>query len=313
MLGYVQIYKPELKVREYDVYQGYYCGICKYIGSNYGQIPRVALSYDAAFLALMLASLNDARDNIKQEHCIVHPMAKRSVISNEAIAYAGDVMLILAWHKLQDDALDEKSLKAKAAMLALKKTYKEISRRYSGLCDEMDIRLTELHDLEEAKCASLDQACEPFALMMRAIFSQGVKLLYRRKLGEKEFDALHQSFANLGYHLGKWIYLMDAADDIEDNIKSGSYNPLIYRFEYKSQESYEDFYDRIKENLNFNLYHYLAVISQMMEGLDILKNKGIIDNIVYFGLNRKTEEILNGKAPAEDDETEDKENENESI
>lgn len=309
MLGYVQIYKPELKVREYDVYQGYYCGICKYIGENFGQLPRAALSYDAAFLALMLACISDAKDNIKWEHCVVHPMAKRSVISNDAIAYAGDVMLLLAWYKLEDDARDDGSVKAKAAMLTMKKKFKEISRRHSGLCLEIENRLKELHELEEAKCESLDQVCEPFALIMRAIFSQGAKLLHKKRMGE-EFAALHQSFANIGYHLGKWIYLMDAADDISENLEKGSYNPLLYRYGYETIETGEEFYDRIKEKVSFNLFHYLAVISQLVDRMDIKKNKGIIDNIIYFGLNRKTEEVLKGKTV---DESDDKENDDESI
>ncbi|MDO4518082.1 MAG: DUF5685 family protein, partial [Bacillota bacterium] len=95
MLGYVQIYKPELKVREYEIYQGYYCGVCKYIGREYGQLPRMSLSYDAAFLAILLASLEDNPDQPVQEHCIVHPIKKKTIIRNTAIEFAGDVMLIL--------------------------------------------------------------------------------------------------------------------------------------------------------------------------------------------------------------------------
>ena len=97
MLGYVRIYKPDLKVREYELYCGYYCGICKYIGSEYGQLPRMSLSYDAAFLAVLLASVIDEPDQPTQEHCIAHHIRKRTVVRNKSIEYAGDLMLILAW------------------------------------------------------------------------------------------------------------------------------------------------------------------------------------------------------------------------
>ena len=92
MLGYVKIDKGELKVREYEVYCGYYCGICKSIGRRYGQLPRMALSYDAAFLAILLASIEDAPDAPLQEHCVVHPIKKKTMIYNRAVDYAGDVM-----------------------------------------------------------------------------------------------------------------------------------------------------------------------------------------------------------------------------
>ena len=105
---------------------------------------------------------------------------------------------------------------------------------------------------------------------------------------------LHEALSEIGYHLGKWIYLIDAADDIEENIESGAYNPLLYRFNYDSaSESASQFRDRIAEPLNFNLYMYLSVIGKSLNSLDIKKNKGIIENVIYFGLNRKTEEIIN--------------------
>ena len=106
MLGYVKIDKGELKVREYDIYTGYYCGICKSIGRRYGQLPRMVLSYDAAFLGILLSALSDDRDEISWEHCIAHHIQKKPVISNKVIDYAADVMLILAWYKLADDVKD---------------------------------------------------------------------------------------------------------------------------------------------------------------------------------------------------------------
>ena len=106
--------------------------------------------------------------------------------------------------------------------------------------------------------------------------------------------------------MGKWIYLMDAADDIEENIESGAYNPLLYRFEYRSGEDKEtpqQFRERIRGDLEFNLYQYLAVLSQQTGSLDIRKNQGIIDNVIYLGMNRKTEEILNKTDKGESNES----------
>ena len=178
MLGYVQIHKPELKVREYEIYQGYYCGVCKYIGSTYGQLPRMALSYDAAFLACLLASVSDDPDEPAREHCIAHHITKKTVIRNRAIEYAGDVMLILAWYKLLDDASDEGKTSAKAVMRLLKPLHRKLRDRYAQLCEGIEWNLAVLGGLEKSKCQSLDQAAESFAKIMEVIFREGSLLLY---------------------------------------------------------------------------------------------------------------------------------------
>ena len=289
MLGYVKVFKPELKVREYEVYCGYYCGVCKSIGARYGQLPRMALSYDAAFLALLLESIEDAHDAPTQEHCIAHPfIKKKTIIRNSAIDYAADVMLILAWHKLLDDAKDEGKLYAKSTMVFLKRIYRKLAKRHPELCKSIGEHLAELSTLEKDKCPSIDMAAEAFSKIMEVIFVEGIKAI-----DENADEDICSLYGTIGYHMGKWIYLIDAVDDIEENIKSGAYNPLIYRFSFDPEtESAKQFRDRIEEDLKFNLYHYLAMISNCLGALDIKKNKGIIENVIYFGLNRKTEEII---------------------
>lgn len=334
MLGYVQIDKGELKVREYEVYTGYYCGICKSIGKRYGQLPRMVLSYDAAFLAVLLASLDNEKDSPVPEHCIGHHIKKKTIIRNAAIDYAGDIMLILAWYKLLDDINDEGSTYAKAAKIMLGRLQNKLLSQYSPLCGSIEKNLSELSRLENDKCSSLDMAAEPTSKIMEVIFTEGIRRLYgNRDISktaafeenrypngsifsdgsgcpedrQKTSPALsiddflkapantEETLSKIGYHLGKWIYLIDAIDDIEENISSGTYNPLIYRFNYDEQiETPVEFRKRTEAPLKFNLYHYLASLSNYVNSLDIRKNQGIIENIIYFGLNKKTEEILKG-------------------
>lgn len=280
MLGYVTADKPELKMREYEIYSGYYCGVCKSIGRRYGQLPRMVLSYDAAFLALMLAGLFREEDEPTREHCIIHPIKKKTIVSNEAIDYAGDVMLILAWFKLLDDAHDEGKMYAKAATATLKGIYRKLEAKRPELCRKISDHLNELTKLENAKCDSLDQAAEAFAKIMEAIFEEGPV-----PEGFREQEVLRR----IGYHLGKWIYLIDAIDDIDENIESGAYNPLLYRFKYEPGE--ENFKGRIMETCRFNLFHYLGEISNSLDLLSMRKNKGVIENIIYKGLLKQTEEM----------------------
>ena len=310
MLGYVLPLKSELRLREYEIYTGYYCGICKYIGRTYGQLPRMALSYDAAFLALLLAGIDEEADEPKQEHCAVHHIRYKTIIRNRAIEYAGDLMLILAWHKLLDDARDEGKLYAKATIAFLKRHYRKLQKKHLCLCESIEKGIEELSRLENERCESIDRVAEPFAHIMRSIFSEGIDHIYsegfdqihggqstseKTPTSDMDLTELHRIFAEIGYHMGKWIYLIDAVDDIEENLKSGSYNPLIYRFSYDGEsETTDEFRKRIDDQLRFN---HLAVIGETVDNLDIRKNSGIIENVIYFGMNRRTEEVLNRIKP----------------
>lgn len=280
MLGYVTTEKAELKMREYEVYSGYYCGVCKSIGERYGQIPRMVLSYDAAFLALLFAGLDKAEDLPAREHCVVHPFKKKTIVRNRAVDYAGDVMLILAWYKLLDDARDEGKLYAKAALKTMGGMYRRLEEKRASLCGKIKSCLEELSALEEARCDSLDQVSDSFARLMEAIMEEGPIPVHFR-----EGEALKR----VGYHLGKWIYLMDAVDDIEENMESGAYNPLFYRFSYEPGEA--DFRGRVMEPCRFQLFHYLGEIGKAVDLLPLRKNRGIVENIVYMGLLRQTEKI----------------------
>lgn len=289
MLGYVTCEKAELKMRDFERYNGYYCGVCKSIGVRYGQIPRMILSYDAAFLALVLAGAMEERESVTREHCVIHHIKKKMIVRNQAIDYAADVMLILAWHKLRDDAKDEGKLRAKTAMIAFRRVYRDLEKARSDLCEGIRKSLDELDQLEKAKCDRLDLIAHTFASIMEKIFHiEG---------GDPQINRL---LAALGYHLGKWIYLIDAWEDIGENIASGAYNPLLYRFGWnKAGESQENFRKRIYDDVERNLLIYLSEMSKIVDLLALGKNKDIIENVVYMGLLRRTEKSL-GKEDGKD-------------
>lgn len=302
MLGYVVTFKPEMKVKEAEMYKAYYCGICKSIGRRYGQLPRFILSFDAAFLATVLDGFFPQVVEFDKERCIAHPHKKEVMARCDAIDFAADVMLILAWYKALDDIHDEGSKKAWAFSKAFHGKFKVLKEKHPELCDEIEKTLNELGGLEDDKCASIDRAAEAFAKVMEAITTAGITYIYNMKIkkGElqdgdgwdKKVEVAKLVLARVGYHLGKWIYLMDAVDDIEDNIDSGAYNPLLYRFKYEKGEDAQAFRDRIRCDVERNLLIYLSEMGKAFDLADLKKNRGIIENIVYVGLLKKTEEIL---------------------
>ncbi|MCX8130057.1 MAG: DUF5685 family protein [Clostridia bacterium] len=289
MFGYVLPDKPELKIKEYELFRAYYCGVCKSMGKRYGQFPRLTLNYDTTFLALLISSVNGECLDIKKERCIAHPLKKKYVVKNNVVVdYASDINIILAYYNLRDNWVDEKSYFSGTAMLALKKSFKKLKRKYSEKCAIIENRLAELSVLEEQKCNSMDRAAEPFAKLMEEITAY--KPVFRNENDEKILRWI-------GYNLGKWIYIVDAFDDLEKDIKNGSYNPLVCQF-LNSEEEVNTFKERIRQKVEFNLTYSLSQIAKSYEmlGLNEYKDRtvqnGIVDNIVYMGMLKKTEQIL---------------------
>lgn len=283
MFGYILPEKPEMKIKEYELFRAYYCGVCKSIGKRYGQLKRLVLNYDSTFLAILLSAAAGESMGIKRERCIVHPIVKRHVIKNSAIIdYASDINILLAYYNFDDNRKDEGSVLSGAGMLVLKSGFKKLKSKYAGKCDIIEKRLEELHSLEKEKCNSMDMAAEPFARLMEEVTA------YEPLCST---DNVREILRWIGYNLGKWIYILDAYDDIEDDIKAGNYNPLVCQYNC-ANETAAEFKDRIREKVEFNLTFSLNRLARAYELLDVKNNNGILENIIYMGMLRKTQNIL---------------------
>lgn len=287
MLGYVTVDKNELKVREWDVYQAYYCGVCKSIARRIGQLPRMTLSYDSVFLALVLASLSGQRENIHKEHCITHHLEKKPVVlGNPAVDYAADVMVILAYHKCLDDWNDERKASALAVRTALATAYRKIKGCQPEVIAAVEDGLGRLSALEKENCALIDQVSDIFGDILAALFTGYGDHGDNSGRAEDEAETSDgntlmekRALAHLGKHLGRWIYIIDALDDYEEDKAAGTYNPLLFRKDGLVG----------MENL---LYNELAEIAKAYDLLDVRKNRGILENIIFMGLRGQTDRIL---------------------
>lgn len=283
MFGYVLPEKPELKIREYELFKGYYCGVCKSIGCRYGQLPRFTLTYDSAFLALLLSSVSGEEVKNKWERCIVHPVSKRNVIKeSKLIDYASDMNIILTYFKLTDNWKDERSVLSAVGMLSFTKVFQSLRGKYQKKCGIIEQRLKELHQLEKENCGSMDRASEPFARLMEEIIDCPLA---------GQDSKTGKVLKWIGYNIGKWLYIIDAFDDIEKDIKKKNYNPLLVQFGFKDQDI-KAFKESIRQRVEFNLIYTLSEITKGYELMNLSKNKGLIENIIYMGMLRKTEQVL---------------------
>jgi len=240
------------------------------------------LNYDSTFLALLLSSIEDDKPDVRLERCIAHPLKKRHVVvRNDLVDYASDMNIILAYYKLEDNLRDDKSVLAAAAMLPLKSGINKLRDRYKEKCDIIEAQLAELSRLEKQKCNLADMAAEPFAKLMEEVMA------YRPGCDGNREKILRV----IGYNIGKWIYLLDAYDDIGDDIRKKAYNPFVYQYNYNG-ESVEEFKKTFKGRVEFNLTYCLSQISKAYELLETKFNSAIVENIIYMGMLRKTEQIL---------------------
>lgn len=282
MFGYIIPEKPELKIKEYELFRGYYCGLCKSMGRSFGTLSRFALNYDSVFLGLLLSSVHNEVPVLKKESCIANPFKKKWVVRNSSdIDFAADINVLLTYYKLKDNIRDEGGLIHKLGQLAFGKGYNNASSRNKQLDKIIADSITKQVLLEEQRCDSMDEAAEPTANMLSQLLAAG----YR---GEDK--SVPRILGWVGYNLGKWIYLIDAFDDIEKDIKSKSYNPLLIQYKYEDQDV-RAFKTSISNDVRVNLLQALSQATGSIELLE-LRNKGIIDNILYEGLYGKTEKVL---------------------
>ena len=218
MFGYVRPAPDKLTAEEEQRYRALYCGLCRTLGRRYGQVSRMILNYDFTFLAALLSGPIE----IQERRCIASPVKKREVAAETpALDLAADISVILTYWKIRDGASDSGGLKRqgyRAAGGALSRAYGQAAECRPRFDAAARRELQRLAALEAARCPTLDEPADTFAALLAGI------------AGELEDPLQRRVMEQFLYHLGRWIYLVDALDDLEDDAKTGNYNPILLRF-----------------------------------------------------------------------------------
>ncbi len=275
MFGYVRPLKPELLVREFSRYKSIYCGICKQIGRDYGQLPRLTLGYDLTLLAVLLLSLSDDQPPDRLEGCILNPVAKKPIVQGGLVLeLCAALTVLLAWHKTADDIKDENTVKSRAAKLLLARAHRRAATRY-GEYDQ--IMLEELQRLAEAEAGDPNpKAAEVFGHLLYRLFKQAAGLV----AGEPE---IIEAIAVFGRDLGVWIYILDAIDDFDRDWDNNQWNP----FGAFSREDARAAGSRQLQDLE-------AAMDRTAALLPYRRDSGLLANIVTQGLPAIREQIFRG-------------------
>lgn len=278
MFGYLQIQKSELLVREYEAYKSVYCGLCKQMGKDYSFLTRLSLSYDCTFYAMLLMSLYRSCSGFDNGRCRFNPLKKCSYAhcQDNSLSKASAFSVISVYYKLVDDIQDSKFFKRIIIHIIkpfFSHWHKKAKKNYPGLEGCVEKMMQMQNEVEQSENPSIDAAAHPTAVMLSSVLRLEAKdEITGRVLGE------------FGYHIGRWIYLIDAADDYEKDIKNGGFNP----FAFAKTEN-------VKETMNNTLNQCLARAYDAYQLLNIKDFKGILDNMMLYGFPSKQNAVIFGQ------------------
>lgn len=264
MFGYVTVNKDELKIKEYRVYQSYYCGLCSALYKRHGITGQITLNFDMVFLGMLLCGLYEPKTEKMEKRCPVHPMEKHLICKNEIMDYAADMTILLSYHNLEDGWQDEHSIVKKTGAGILHGKYKRVAAAYPKQTAAVVQYMKELNELQDRNTEDIDKIAGLTGSMMGAIFC------YK----EDEWTDL---LSKTGFYLGKFIYLLDAYDDLESDIKKNQYN--VWKHTMKDPD--------FEINVEHILDMMMAACCKEFEKLPILQDIGILRNILYAGVFTK--------------------------
>lgn len=268
MFGYIVPLTGELKVRELELYRAYYCGLCGALKSEYRK--TAVLNFDSVFLYLLADGLRAEEGVIAPSKCVLHPVKKRPALITPAASYAADVNILMAYYSALDHVRDKKRGGAFAVRF-LKKAFAKAKIRRENIVATAEETIGTLVALERERSKSTDAAADSYA----RLFAEAMT----------DADVLQSHILNdLGYSLGRWVYLIDAAEDMEQDKKSGDYN--VYLEKYGNADQF------VKDGIEKSLYYTLSQAADALSRLTLHRNREILENIVYLGLREQTRSIL---------------------
>lgn len=288
MFGYVKPDKPELKIKDYETYKAIYCSLCRTLGKEYGLLARFLLTYDAAFYALLKKSVLQAKPDCAYKGvCRFNPLKKCNYIDTDSyLKDAAALTVIMFYYKVLDNINDGKPLKRLASRLVypyIKIKFNKAVKKYSKYNDIIKASTDEQARIENEKTDSIDIAAHPTAISLQKILSDGIKDETQKRIVER-----------IGYCLGRWVYLMDAFDDLENDIKTGAYNPFALK--YKLDKSFLTGDNKaIEDDIIKSIRLTANETGLALELLDKNCYKPLIENIIFDGMEAELMKIIKKK------------------
>ncbi len=292
MFGYVRAARADMRVREYEYYRASYCGLCRSMGKCTGQCSRMLLSFDFAYLAHVRMALCATEPSFRKRRCIAHPLRRRVMMErNDQLDYCAAASAILAYEKCRDNVADERGfarLRARFACFFLKGAYRRAKKRVSELALAVREHLTKLAVLEKEKTPSVDSVAAVFGDLLADVTAYGLT------------GGAAAIARKIGFETGRVIYVLDALDDLAEDVKKKRYNPfaLVYG---------EALTDEERNGVKDALLIYLSDMEAAFDLMDTTANpvrREILNNILYLGMPQAVDRVLRGEKCQKEDHDE---------
>ena len=278
MFGYIQPDIPYLYFKDATLYKALYCGLCKSIGRSCGQTARFGLSYDMTFLSALLHNIKNTDVTIEKQRCAANIFTRRPMALDDGITKTVACLnTLLAYYKLTDDILDEH--KGRISRAFFKRGYKKAKALHPDAAGIVKARMAELFELEKAECASLDMAADPFGLMIADLSDYC--------LGESATEYTRKLF----YGVGKWVYLIDALDDYDKDVKKKNYNPFVSAYKAPTKD---EMLAKNREEVDFVFKSVFAENAECLKNIRFYFNTDLTDNIILRGMPASTRKVMCG-------------------
>lgn len=275
MFGYVVMNKPEIRFKDFDLYRSFYCGLCRELREKYGISGQITLTYDMTFVVVLLSALYEPPTQKGTTRCVIHPVCRQPVRKNAATEYGADMNVLLTYYKCMDDWEDEKKFAALGYGKILQRKNNRLSLRYPEKAEKIRKLLEKLSQMEKAGETDIDKMSGCFGQIMEEIFAW-------------KKDVWEDSLRRMGFYLGKFIYILDAYDDVEKDVKNGNYNPFAEKYIMKGFD----------EQVRQLLIMMMAQTCREFEKLPIIEYTDILRNILYSGVWCRFETIARKRREA---------------
>lgn len=291
LFGYVRIFKPQLRICEYDAYKAVYCTLCKHLGRQYGPQARLLLTYDYTFVAMLYMALHKQAVNPKKSVCVCNPLKKCIYCTCDKSAFDLTCAMTaeMFYYKTVDNIQDS-GFFGRMGWRAVKLLAAPMRKKSMRLYPEMEEIMAQCskaqYAAEHEGSGSVDESAEPTAKMLSDL---------AQLLSEDETEK--RVLKDFGYYLGRWIYLIDAFDDIEKDIRADSFNPFVKRFELTIKDIEEDseLLEQARLYANETLNMTVARAAKAFELLNLGDYAPIFNNIIYLGLGEAQRRALHEK------------------
>ncbi len=289
MLGYVKAFKPEMKVKDYELYRGIYCSLCRALGRIYSPVAQLFLSYDFAFAAVLRLAAADGGCSFSPNRCPYNPAKKCMICSGkDELDFCAHAVIITVFYKVLDN-LHDAGFKSRLVAALIYPIVWLMHKKAARLAPEIERiigdSMKKQAQIEQKNDVCLDEAAHESAHALGEVIALGFD-------GERK-----NSLYTLGYMVGRYVYILDAADDLEDDLKSGSFNPFKSEYcDIENTKTKEEFAERVRGMLNLTQ-------SSALDALDSLEKKrfgDILENIILDGLTFSGKKMLKKYLPQEE-------------